>query len=64
MSECSAYTESSDATYDCESWTLRKNEEMRLDTFEMRELLDTVKARKLEYYGHTTRKQGVAWRKR
>jgi len=23
-----------------------------------RELLDTVKARKLAYYGHTTRKQG------
>ena len=58
VSECSAYTESSDATYGCESWTLRKNEEMRLDTFEMRELLDTVKARKLEYYGHTMRKQG------
>jgi len=29
-----------------------------------RELLDTVKARKLAYYGHTVRKQGVAWRKR
>ena len=27
------------------------------------ELLDTVKARKLAYYGHTMRKQ-VAWRKR
>ena len=62
------------ATYGCESWTLRKNEETRLDAFEMkgtrkilrvswtakktnewvlnkagvkRELLDTVKARKL-----------------
>jgi len=73
------------ATYGCESWTLRKNEETRLDAFEMkglrkilrvswtakktnewvlnkagvkRELLDTVKARKLAYYGHTTRKQG------
>ena len=61
-------------TYDCESWTLRKNEETRLDAFETkgvrkilrvswtaektnewvlnkagvkRELLDTVKARKL-----------------
>jgi len=69
------------ATYGCESWTLRKNEETRLDAFEMkglrrtlrvswtaketnewvlnkagvkRELLDTVKARKLAYYGHTT----------
>jgi len=69
----------------CESWTLGKNEETRLDAFEMkglrrilrvlwtakktnewvlnktgvkRELLDTVKARKLAYYGHTMRKQG------
>ena len=69
------------ATYDCE----RKNEETRLDAFEMkglrkilrvswtakktnewvlnkagvkRGLLDTVKARKLAYYGHTMRKQG------
>ena len=73
------------ATYGCESWTLRKNEETCLDAFEMkglskilrvswtametnervlnnarvkRELLDTVKARKLAYYGHTMRKQG------
>jgi len=73
------------ATYGCESWTLRKNEEARLDTFEMKglrkilwvlwrakktiewvlnkagekkELLDTVKARKLAYYGHTMRKHG------
>ena len=73
------------ATYGCESWTLRKNEETRLDAFETkelrkilraswtakktnewivnkagvkRELLDTVKARKLAYYGHTMRKQG------
>jgi len=71
------------ATYGCESWTLRKNEETRLDAFEIkglrkilqilwtakktrdykrvwvfnetgvkRELLDTVKVRKLAYYGH------------
>ena len=73
------------ATYGCESWTLRKNEEARLDVFEMRglrkifrvlwtaqktnewvlnkagvkrELLDTVKAWKLAYYGHIMRKQG------
>jgi len=73
------------ATYGCESWTVRKNEETRLDAFEMkglrrmlrvswtakktnewvlnkaevkRELLDTVKARKLAYYGHAMRKQG------
>ena len=73
------------ATYGCESWTLRKNEETRLDALEMkglrrmlrvswtakktnewvlnkagvkRELLDTVKARNLAYYGHTMRKQG------
>jgi len=73
------------ATYGCESWTLGKNEETRLDAFEMkglrkilrvswtakktnewvlnkagvkRQLLDTVKARKLAYYGYTMRKQG------
>jgi len=73
------------ATYGCESWTLRKNTETRLDAFEMkglkkimrvswaakktnewvlnkagvkRELLDTVKARKVAYHGHTMRKQG------
>jgi len=66
-------------------WALRKNEETRLDAFEMnglkrmlqvswtakktnewvlnkagvkRELLDTVKTRKLAYYGCTLRKQG------
>jgi len=71
--------------YGCESWTLGKNKETRLDAFEMkwprkilrvswtakktnewvlnkagvkRELLDTVNARKLTYYGHTMRKQG------
>jgi len=70
-------------TYGCESWTLRKNEETRLEAFQMkglrnilcvswtakktnewvlnkdavkRELLDTVKARKLAYYGDTMRK--------
>jgi len=26
------------ATYSCESWTLRKNEEARLDAFEMKRL--------------------------
>ena len=73
------------ATYGRESWTLRKNEEARLDAFEMKglrkilrvswtakktnewvlnkagvkkELLDTVKARKLAYHDHTMRKQG------
>jgi len=73
------------ATYGCESWTLKKNEETRLEAFGIkglrkilhvsctakktnewvlnkagvkRELLDTVKARKLAYYGHTMRKQG------
>ena len=73
--------------YGCERWTLRKNEETRLEAFEMKglrkilrvyrgqrrkqlsgvlnkagvkmELLDTVKARKLAYYGHTMRKQGL-----
>ena len=78
------------ATYGCESWTLRKNEEIRLDAVEMKglrtilgvswtakktnewvlnkagvksELLDTVKARKLAYYGHTMRKQGCCLEK-
>jgi len=73
------------ATYGCESYTLRKNEETRLDAFEMkglrkilrvswtakktnewvlnktgvkRELLNTVKGRKLAYFGHIMRKQG------
>jgi len=68
------------ATYGCESWTIRENEETRLDAFDMkrlrnilrvswiakktnewvlnkagvkRVLLDTVKARKLAYYGLT-----------
>jgi len=72
-------------THGCESWTLRKNEETRLEALEMKgltkilrpswtakkinewvlnkagvkwELLDTVQARKLAYYGHTMRKQG------
>ena len=72
-------------THGCQSWTLRKNEETRIDAFEMkglrkilwvswtakktnewvlykagvkRELLDTVKAKKLVYYGHNTKKQG------
>jgi len=70
--------------YGCESWTLGKNEETRLDAFEMkelswtakktnewdlnkagvkRELLDTVKARKLAYYGHSMRKQGSCLKK-
>jgi len=78
------------ATYGCESWTLRKNEETHLDAFEMKglrkilrvswiakktnewvlnkagvkkELLDTVNARKLAYYGHYGNKR-VARRKR
>ena len=83
------------ATYGCESWTLRKNEETCIDAFEMkglrkilrvswtakktnewvlnkagvkRKLLDTIKARKLAYNGHTMRKQGsclekeIMWR--
>ena len=79
------------ATYGCESSTLRKNEETRLDASEMkglgkilrvswtgkktnewvlnkagvnREVLDTVKARKLAYYGHTMRKQGSCLEKK
>jgi len=68
------------ATYGCESWPLRKNEETCLDVSETKGLrkilqvswtakktnewvlnkagVDTAKARKLAYYGHTTRKHG------
>jgi len=73
------------ATYSCESWRFRKNEETRLEAFEMkglrkilrvswtakktnelvlnktgvkRELLNTVKARKLASYGDTMRNLG------
>ena len=31
------------ATYGCESWTLRKNEETRLDAFEMKGLKNIVR---------------------
>jgi len=31
------------ATYGCESWTLRKNEETRLDTFEMKGLRNILR---------------------
>ena len=42
-----------------ESWTAKKTNEWVLNTAGVkRELLDTVKARKLAYYGHTMRKQG------
>ena len=41
------------------SWTAKKTNEWVLNKAEVkRELLDTVKARKLAYYGHTMRKQG------
>jgi len=41
------------------SWTANKTNEWVLNKAEVkRELLDTVKARKLAYYGHTMRKQG------
>jgi len=40
------------------SWTAKKTNEWVLNNAEVkRELLDTVKARKLAYYGHTMRKQ-------
>jgi len=40
-------------------WTAKKtNEWVHNKAGVKRELLDTVKARKLAYYGHTTRKQG------
>ena len=41
------------------SWTAKKNNEFVLNKAGVnRELFDTVKARKLAYYGHTMRKQG------
>ena len=46
------------------SWTAKKTNEWVLIKAGVKgELLDTVKARKLAYYGYTMRKQGV-WRKR
>jgi len=79
------------ATYGCESWTLRRNEETRLDAFKMkglrrmlrvsrtakktnewvlnkagvnRELLDTVKRRKLAFMVTSCGNKRVACRKR
>jgi len=41
------------------SWTAKKTNKWVLNKAEeQRELLDTVKARKLEYYCHTMRKHG------
>jgi len=41
------------------SWTAKKTNKWVLNKAGVkRELLDTVKARKLAYYGHTMRKQG------
>ena len=41
------------------SWRAKKTNEWVLNKAGVkRELLDTVKARKLAYYGHTVRKQG------
>ena len=41
------------------SWTAKKTNEWVLNKAGVkRELIDTVKARKLAYYGHTMRKQG------
>jgi len=41
------------------SWTAKKTNEWVLNKAGVnRELLDTVKAKKLAYYGHTVRKQG------
>jgi len=47
------------------SWTVKKTSMWVLNKAGVkRELLDTVKARKLAYYGHTMRKQGIAWSKK
>ena len=41
------------------SWTAKKTNECVFNKVAVkRELLDTVKAKKLAYYGHTMRKQG------
>ena len=46
------------------SWTTKEtNEWVPNKAGVKRELLDTVKARKLAYYGHTTRKQGCCLEK-
>jgi len=46
------------------SWTAKKTNEWVLNKAGVkRELLDTVKARKLAYYGHTVRKQGSCLKK-
>jgi len=42
----------------CVSWTAKKTNEWVLNKVGIKkELLDTIKARKLAYYGHTMRKQ-------
>ena len=46
------------------SWTAKKAEWVLNKAGVKRELLNTVKARKLAYYGHTRGNKGVAWRKR
>ena len=46
------------------SWTAKKSNDSVLSKAGVkRELLDTVKARKLAYYGHTARKQGNCLKK-
>jgi len=47
------------------SWTAKKTNEWVLNKAGVeRKLLDTVKSRKLAYYGHTMRKQGSCLEKR
>jgi len=47
------------------SWTAKKTIEWVLNKAGVeRELLDTIKARKLAYYGHHDETKGVAWRKK
>ena len=47
------------------SWTAKKTNEWVLSKARVRkELLNTIKAKKLVYYGHTMRNKGVASRKR
>jgi len=51
--------------YDARAVTAKKTDEWVLNKAGgKRELLDTVKARKLAYYGPSRGNEGVAWRKR
>jgi len=59
------------AMYGCESWTLRKHEETRLDAFEVKGWVSWTERKHMSgskeastYYGHTMRKQGSCLEKK